>query len=198
MPSSTLRHLGNQPAQPVIQPAFRPAFQPNDVLISSLSPQALGDTGTLGVGFAGNQTYPAASRVLATPLVLGEPFLVRKVWTLNGSTAGTDSWDIGVYSEDGTTLLVHSGSTLSAGTLQLQEVDVTDTLLVPGRYWMAFIQGGTTAQIVGFTPVVALLRAAGAAQQAGSGSTLGSTFTPAAIASAVFPYFGISSRVQTA
>jgi hypothetical protein len=42
------------------------------------------------------------------------------------------------------------------------------------------------------------MRCIGVAQMAGSGSTLGSTFTPAAIAAANFPLMGIANRTVVA
>ncbi len=197
MPSSVVRHAGamRSLAGLMTPPSYRPA----DPLISPLSWCAIGDDLTgAGVTNLASGAYPAASRVLAYPFELADYFLVRKVWAMNGTTATTDSRDIGVYDEAGTTKLVSGGSTLIATANVVQEIDCVDTLLQPGRYWCAYVQGGITATPMAFATPAALMRAAGCAQMAGAGSTLGATFTAAAVAGAVFPYFGISNRLQVA
>lgn len=196
MPSATSRHYDN--ARSPISLPFLPTYRPDDVLISPWSKQALGDhLGAEAMTTQASGTYPAASRVLAYPFALCDPFLCVKVWWHNGTTATTDTADVGVYTEDGTTLLLHGSAAIATANV-VQEVDITDVLLPPGRYWAAYIQGGTTATPLGFTPAAAQMRVIGCAQQAGSGSALGSTFTPAAIAGAFFPYFGIAQRTQVA
>lgn len=198
MPSATTRHLAG--LQPTLQLAFPPSYRPNDVLIGAWSWQACGEdiAGLIHPNFGIASAYPAASRVLAYPFEIGDGFLVQKVWWLNGTTVGTDSHDCGVYTEDGTTLLVSGGSTLSAGANAVQEVDCTDTLVLPGRYWCAFVSGGTTATPVQGGSSAATTRCMGVAQQAGSGSTLGSTFTPVAAAAATYIVCGIAGRTQVA
>jgi hypothetical protein len=175
-----------------IQPTF----------ISTVSNEAVGiDFHSQNVGaFSPSQTYPSASRVLAYPFQLGDAFLVKKVWWANGGTATTDSCDVGVYSEDGATLHVSGGSTGISGANVLQEKDCTDTLLVPGRYWCAYVQSGVTATPL-MTPAGAtaiILQTSGCAQMAGSGSTLGSTFTAASISGLGFPLFGIAATTAVA
>jgi hypothetical protein len=169
-------------------------------LISTNSFEALGPelVGFNGANFGNANTYPAASRVLAYQFEIAEPFLIRKVFWYNGGTATTDSADVGVYNEAGTVLIVSAGSTAISGANQIQEKDCTDTLLQAGRYWCAYVQGGTTATPYSTTMGVLDLRCSGCAQMAGSGSTLGATFTPAAIASAYMPSFGIANRTLAA
>lgn len=183
---------------PDLGTASPPSYRPPDVLISPLSWCALGEdmTGTIGPLVASN-TYPASNRVLAYPFELADYFLVQKVWWGNGTTATTNNADVGVYTEAGTTLLVSGGSTLIATANVVQEVDVTDTLLAPGRYWCAYAQNGTTATPMGFAITSAVARAQGWAQMAGA-VPLGATFTPAALAGAVVPFFGIAARTQVA
>jgi hypothetical protein len=174
------------------------SFRPSDVLISPLSWCALGTANVSQGANIASTAYPASSRVLAYPFEIADYLTVVKVWWLNGATATTDSCDVGVYTEAGTTLLVSGGSTAIAGANIIQEVDCTDTLLAPGRYWCAYVQGGTTATPHALPTTAANLRSMGCAQMAGSGSTLGATFTPAANASAFLNIFGISARIQVA
>lgn len=178
--------------------AYPPSYRPDFVMISILSEQALGVEHAAFAGSTTSITYPAASRILAFPFMLLEPYLVQKVWWMNGATATTDSADVGVFTEDGATKLVSAGSTAIATASVVQEVDVTDTVLPRGRYWCAYIQGGTTATPAGWTTSLMQLRMIGCVQQAGSGSTLGSTLTPAAVAAANINLFGIAARTQVA
>ncbi len=198
MPSSILRHLGGQVGTPIAQPAFQPSYRPDDVLIHPLSHCASGeDLTTLGTTALASSTYPATNRALGFMFCLADYFLVQKVWWLNGTTATTDNADVGVYTEAGTTLLVSGGSTAIATANVVQEINVTDTLLAPGRYWCVYNQNGVTATPWCSAHAVQLARCMGHAQFAGA-VPLGSTFTPAALASGVFPVFGIAARTQVA
>jgi hypothetical protein len=175
------------------------SYRPDGIIIHTLSRQAIGDlkqahNSAALVSF----TYPAASRVLAYPFEIANPYLVYKLFWLNGTTATTDSADVGIYNEAGTSRLVSAGSTAIATANAVQEVDVADTLLVPGRYWMAYIQGGVTATPLGWSAAAVHMRCMGYAQQAGSGSTLGSTFTPAAVTGTGMVMCGLAARTQVA
>lgn len=203
MPTSSLKPAMMGSPMAVSYPA---SYRPDDIIIGPLSNCAIGNeiTGlTSGFGTVGTLAWPAASRILAYPFTLIEPYLVRKVWWQNGGTAaGTDSTDVGVFTEDGVTKLVSSGSTAATGTNVVQEVDVTDTLIYPGRYWCCAIQGGTTNTRAGINVAATLLRVCGCAQMAGSGSTLpaggGTNFVPAAVAGTGLAFFGIACRTQVA
>jgi hypothetical protein len=170
---------------------------PNPPILSPLSVEAIGDTlvATTGVSFVSG-TYPAANRALAYGITLARPYLVRKVWWGNGTTATTDSADVGVYTETGTRL-VSGGGTAISGASNLQEVDVTDTLLQPGRYYLAYSQSGVTATPLLCAATAALARACGIVQMA-TAYPLPSTLTPAAVAGTGLPLFGIAARTQVA
>lgn len=197
MPSSELRHLGNQPGQPIMQPAFPPSYRPDDVLISPLSLNALGTHLSAENATLASQTYPSANQARAYMFCLADYFLVRKVWWMNGTTATTDSADVGVYTEAGSRLVSGGGTAIATASV-VQEVDVTDTLLAPGRYWCAYAQNGVTATPTGLAPANVPLRCMGVAQMA-TAYVLPATFTPAAVSgTGVLPFFGIASRTQVA
>jgi hypothetical protein len=199
MPSSQLLHgVINRPLGEETYQAR--ASRPNEVMISVISPNAAGPD-CLGVysPALASATYPATTRALGFMFALGEAFTVQKVWWANGTTATTDNADVAVYDEAGTSLLVSGGSTAIATANVIQEKDCTDTVLAGGaRYWCVYNQSGVTATPLCFTfASVGLLRVCGVAQFAGA-VPLGATFTPAANASAIFPYFGIAGRTQVA
>lgn len=195
MPSS-IRRL-SVGTTPMVGWDFPPSYRPSEVLIGPASMCALGaELGGMAATIA-SATYPAANRALGYMFCLSDYFLVRKVWWANGTTATTDNADVGVYTEDGATLLVSAGATAISGATTLQEVDVTDTLLKPGRYWCVYNQNGVTATPICYGLAIPNVRAMGWTQFAGA-VPLGSTFTPAAIAAVGVPYFGIASRTQAA
>ena len=141
-----------------------------------------------------------ASRVYGYMITVTEPAIVRSAWWTTYIPGGSaDNADAGIFTEDCTTKLLSTTSTAIAasgtGTLEVQLTAVNKTWLPCGRYWCCFIKGGTNGQVGTLNPSSASLwRAVGCAQEAGSGSSLGSTFTPAAIAGTHFPLFGFSSR----
>lgn len=172
--------------------------RPNDHIIATWSYCAIGEDlrGQAAANFASG-TYPGSGRVIAFPFIVAHPFLVRKVFWFNGTTATTDSVDVGVYKLDdpsSTSRVVSGGGTLASGASGTQEVNVTDTLLPPGRYYCAYTQNGTTATPILSTAAVVTLRVAGCIQQTASGYPLPSTLSVAAVSSANIPLFGIASR----
>lgn len=95
------------------------------------------------VSFAGN-----ASRIYYCPIVLPSATPVERLFWANGGTVGTDSVRIGIYSDRDAkpyARLVNGNLTLSAGANALQFDDVGDVVLPAGRYWLAFVQSGVTA-----------------------------------------------------
>jgi hypothetical protein len=168
--------------------------RPNDHVIHTGSWCCIGEDYmglTNGSPFV-SQTYSSASRAMAVPFEIAFPFLVRKVFWMNGTTATTDSCDVGVYTEAGARL-VSGGGTAISGANATQEVDVTDTLLRPGRYWLAYSQNGVTATPIASAIGAIFFRAAGGAQMAAA-YVLPATFTPAAAVSGIMPLCGIASR----
>lgn len=194
MPTSLLRS-----AVARILPAelwMPPSYQVNDTLISGLSYCAIGVELQSVTTSLASTAWPTSNRAIAFPFSIAERFVVKKVWWMNGTTATTNNADVGVYTEGGA-LLVSGGGTLIAGANILQEADVTDTLLRPGRYWCAYCQNGTTATPTCVGGSLATLRAVGLAQMA-SAYPLPATFVPAAMQTGIMPYFGIADRAQAA
>lgn len=191
MPSDNFRR--SQARMPLARLGVPTYPRPHTPVIGTFSYEALGTdlAGGISPNFA-SLAWNAANRAYYVPLYLSYPYLVKKVWWANGSTAGTDSLDCGVYTESGTRLF-NSGGTLSAGTSTVQTVDITDYLLRPGRYYMALACSGTTATVLQTAFNAGITRFCGVAIQE-TAYTLPATFTLASMASAFVPLFGISGR----
>ena len=84
------------------------------------------------------------------PLSVPSTCVVRRLWWTNGSTVNaSNNLDIGIYAstqnrEPGV-LVVSAGSTAQGTASQVQFVDVTDTTLAPGLYWIALTASVTAA-----------------------------------------------------
>lgn len=92
-----------------------------------------------------NGPWHSANDPVAIPFALTESVVVYRLAQQNGSSPG-DNFDIGVYDE-AFNRLVSTGST--AATTSWQTVDVTDTILKPGRYYLVMSRDTTTASRVG-------------------------------------------------
>lgn len=146
-------------------------------------------------GVPTSATWPSANRAIYYPFYLGNPAIVRKLWWMNG-TAVSGNADIGVFTEGGVRL-VSAGSTAQSGTSALQEVDVTDTYLAPGTYYIGVVLSNTTGTMFRWNPSLAALRMTGVAQEA-SALPLPSTATFAAMSTAYLPYAGAMLRTLAA
>lgn len=85
---------------------------------------------------------PGANYIVYIPFVLCEPALAVKMSYAVGATSNGNC-DIGIYDEL-KNRLVNSGSTAQGTANTLQELDITDTFLQPGRYFMALTLSSAT------------------------------------------------------
>jgi hypothetical protein len=142
---------------------------------------------------AASGSWPSANLAIYIPFTLSEEITAVKMFTLNGTSAA-NNLDIGIYDE-AFTRLVSSGSTAQSGTNALQIFDITDTILGPGRYYMALASSGSSAtflRIFGSNSIE--LSQLGVAQQA-SAFALPANGTPAALSNTYIPVFGLTTRV---
>lgn len=77
------------------------------------------------------------------PVLVPQTCVVRRLWWANGSSVSASyNIDAGVYADAGFkpgAKLVSTGSTAQGNATQVQFVDVTDTTLSPGLYWLAIV-----------------------------------------------------------
>jgi hypothetical protein len=161
---------------------------PPTVTITPFSLEA--GSGMLSTGAPASSAWPAASRALFCSFRLWTPITAVKMFVLNGATV-SGNIDVGIYDEAGTRL-VSSGSTAHAGTSVIQVLDITDTQLGIGLFYMALALDGTTATVYRKSINVALQRATRWYQMAAA-FPLPATATFAAPASNYVPLFGLST-----
>lgn len=168
------------------------------VTIIPYSPEALG--GAVAGGLFGapaapaSATWPSANLAVAWPFVLNQYVTVRKLFLYVGS-AQAGNVDVGIYDE-AYARKVSSGSTALGAVTTVQEFDVADTDLGPGRYYLAVAlssTSGTVFKIQSASGVGEGGRVAGMAQMA-SALPLPATFTPAAAGTALLPVSGLTLR----
>lgn len=156
--------------------------------IESFGPQNYG-TNTLNLSTSA--TWPSANLALFIPFKVFFSYTATRMFAYNGATA-SGNIDIGIYSSQGNKL-VSSGSTAQSGTNVLQEFDITDTVLVPGLYYMAVAMDNTTGTLFRNTTNLNPLRMNAIYQQA-SAFALPTTTTFAAMAQSYIPVIGMSNR----
>ena len=98
----------------------------------------------------GSGSFEFANRAVYYPVVVPGTCAIRRVWWANGSSVSASyNVDVGVYADTGAfrpgARLVSSGSTAQGTASQIQFVDVTDTSLGPGRYWIAIACSSTSS-----------------------------------------------------
>jgi hypothetical protein len=161
--------------------------------ISSFSPWtfALQASGAPSSG-----TWPAANRAIFVPLAVPIPILVAQLWAYNGADGTTGNVDIGIYGTDGSASavkLVSTGSTARSGANVLQVIDVTDTLIGPGLYYLALACDSATAAFFKGAIGTQACRASGMFQMANA-FALPAAATLAAVANSYLPVFGLTTR----
>lgn len=157
----------------------------------------------LGIEYAGLAIAGPASVAHGTvnlarfyPFTLPEPIVVVKLWWANGATANGNT-DVGIYTEDGTRI-VSTGATAQGTVSVLQEVDITDTQLGRGRYYLGLSSSSATATYLSNAMSVSLSKMLGWAEVA-SAHPLPATTTLAAFSTAAIqPIFGLSQRTLVA
>lgn len=145
-----------------------------------------------GDGAMVNMNWPSANRALYYPISLRFPYLVNRVFWINGSTAGGNT-DFGIYTHAGVRLY-STGSTAQSGTDVIQYVTPTSPFtLAPGRYLFAIAFSATSSVTYGTTTAgnAVMMRLAGFLQQS-SALPLPATATFAAVGSSAIAFCGVT------
>lgn len=156
------------------------------------SPTSLNTAQSQGT-FSGLTTTIGASNVMLYPVAVTEPYRVRRLWWLNGSTI-TGNVDVGIFDASGAKL-VSTGSTAHSGSSTIQSVAVDYTLGI-GSYWVGMATSSTgTFQVFSTQGVTVLTRDSfGIAQHftVGAAIPLPSQLVIGSNLAHTFPHFGFS------
>lgn len=160
--------------------------------VTPFSPEAFGGS-LLSSGSAAAGSAALSSQVARFfPWTIEIATLIVKGFCLNGTTA-TGNTDVGVYDHE-FNLIVASGATAQSGTSVIQEFDITDTWLDPGRYWMAIVNSSTGTAFARSIADEIMLGTAVFLVQTGQ-SSLPSPASPSRTteATVIMPIFGFST-----
>lgn len=164
----------------------------NRVTIGVDSPESLGlDLANAALSPA-SAAWPAANRCIFVPFVVYTPLIAVKMGIRNGSTA-SGNFDIGIV-DDQQSRLVSAGSTAQAGTTAVQSIDITDTALVPGVYYMALCMDGTTGTTFAWATPLGEARASGVLSQSVGAVAIPNPVAFAAAQDAYIPSMFLTTR----
>lgn len=132
--------------------------------------------------------WPAANRALFFPFEITTPRIATVMGTYTPNVAVSGNLDVGIYDLAGNRL-VSSGSVAQANQNTAQIINITDTLLSAGTYYMAMAKDSVAQQVA--WPHQALLIRVFGAQQMDTAFPLPATATFANPASAYIPWLSV-------
>ncbi len=153
--------------------------RPGEVVISPWSYQSLGVPLTVLNIFDSSQNYVAVNVGVFVPFTIPEAVTFTKLGWGNGS-AVAGNLDVGLFAEDGT-MIVAAGITAQLNTTTLQVVDITDTTLARGRYYLGLTSdtSGITQKVRASLPVAGILQALGLLQDSAAAPPFSTSCNPA-------------------
>lgn len=142
------------------------------------------------MAFTAVHAWPTANTAIYVPFAVGYPIAIAMIFWENGTVSG--NIDVGIYSADGTKL-VSSGSTALSGATSIQSVDIIDTLLQRGLYYMAMAIDNTTATVRTSNTLPIQNRVCGVLSQA-TAFALPATSTPVGTTVNFIPYLALTTK----
>lgn len=136
-------------------------------------------------------TWPASDLALYVPFVLQRFFLALKMSCTNGTTRDSQAY-LGIYDWEGNKIVDANTAQTGAASNSVLTIDITDTELAPGAYWMAMmLSGGTPGGSLTTTgPSLLSLISSGIREEA-TGGTLPDPMTPVDVGQQYVPYIDI-------
>lgn len=133
------------------------------LVLSTAIPQSIG-TMLAGANLAmGNQTL-TSDKAYYIPVSVNGPITIVKMFFITG-TSPSGNVDLGIYDRGGTRLVSTGSTAVSGSATTTQVIDVTDTILSGGLYYLALaLSSGGGVQA--WAPAVANCRAMGVLEQA--------------------------------
>ena len=171
---------------------FQPPMlsRPGEITITPWSQQSIGVELAGAAIVASSQNFVTANLAVFIPFGVPEPVTVRSLWWSNGA-AVAGNLDAGVYDTAGTRL-VSTGTTGQLNTSVVQVVDVTDTTLARGVYYLALASdtSGATQKVLSAVPAAGIMQSFGLLQMAAA-FVLPASATFAIYTSAFVPMVGL-------
>lgn len=152
----------------------------------------------LSGGAPTSAAWESAARVVYFPILVLALATVRRVWWANGATvSGGATVEVGIYRDtDGKPgAKIISGSATQGSANVVQFVDVTDTALAPGRYWLALMMSSATNTTIFRKALLSSYDAALRFQEAAA-NPLPATATPVESSSVYWYLFGFATTAS--
>lgn len=134
--------------------------------------------------------WVTVNRAIYVPVRLATPFRFTQFFWMNGTVVGAPDVDAGIYHANGSRI-ISTGLTTHVTSNVIQLVNVTDTTLLPGLYYLAIVLNGSSGlfrQSLGG----ARARILGVVEE-GSASPLPAVMTPTASTQQYMPLFGVTA-----
>lgn len=168
--------------------------RPGCITISPWSMQSIGWSLRAGAQVPASNNYVTANLVVYVPFWIPESVTFTKMFWNNGA-AVAGNFDVGIYQTDGT-LIASVGSTAAVNINSVQGVDIADTTVPRGVYYMAIVSdtSGATQKIMAALPAAGIPQSFGMLQQGSVTLPLATNASPATFAkytSAFIPLFGV-------
>lgn len=145
-----------------------------------------------GQGAPGSATWPTANRAQYFPFTLEEKETIFQFAWLNG-TAVSGNVSVAVY--DITKKQLIEGHTAQAGTSVIQLLDIADTTLAAGNYYMGMSMDNTTGQMFrSIQPTAMILQACGVQTQTGAYPLPDPAVFAGGLPTLYIPYFGLATK----
>jgi hypothetical protein len=159
-------------------------------LINPLSPESIGPMERIW-SVAQSTVYTPGSRCIFVPFTIDQIVTAYQMYTHNGTTAA-NAIDVGIYDKAMNSLVTHGGAN-QAGTSNLQLFDITDTILVPGRYFMGLSMNGSppTGTFCNWGAQARHLRLVGCLEKLSTYPLPTGAVTTTTVANAFLPHFGV-------
>lgn len=166
--------------------------------VTPFHPESLGGSNRAFLAITGGVTAATTSTTAGSqiaqffPWAVEMPTKIVKGFVMNGASVNGNV-DVGVY-DWAFNKIVSIGATLQAGANAIQELDITDTVINPGRYWIAFLCTGTgtvfarSAADENIMPLIPILELTGQTALPATAAAVKST-----AATPIIPLFGFST-----
>lgn len=164
------------------------AIRPGSFIIHPATADALGPLREL-FSVSQSTVYPLANRCIFVPFKIEKTAVAYNMFTQAGS-AVSGNIDVGLYTS-GMVSLTTLGSTAQANVSDITVHNITDTILLPGRYYMGLSCDNITATFPRWSTGPRHLRMMGCLEKTGTFPLPTGTVTTSAVASGDLQLFGV-------